>query len=45
MNLATNADMKIAAETLKQLFDELMRVGFSQKQTMELVTKAMEISK
>lgn len=35
--LEANAELRIGAETVKQLFDEYVRAGFTRKEAMELI--------
>lgn len=36
MNFGMNEDLKIAAETIKQAFDEFVKAGFEEEQALEL---------
>jgi hypothetical protein len=43
--IARNTDMVIAAESMKQLYDEYIRAGFSDKQALYLLRALMENNK
>ena len=45
MNLAIDGDLRVAAESLKQFYDELRRVGFIENEAMQILNMSMQVGK